>query len=561
MAALPGLQPTAMSETAKLAVLKKCTWFTHHGINDLLLFSRYLHLYQVPAQHTLFEEGDQLAFMCILVKGEVTLIKQSQRGDFRSLAQLEQGQLFGEMALIDGASRTATATTATDCDILILESCDFQQIRKRHPLLGSQLLYAFITTLTSRLRLSDGRLVDLTADYGELEQRSRQALLDKNAELEAALSEARRSNQLKDQFLATISHELRTPMNGIEGALQLIDPDHLPEPDRTHLSVATQSAATMTDMVELLLEHTELLAGKTSLIEETISLPDFFSHLLGHVQQRCDAKALQLVVELAADLPSHVTTDVNRLALIVNQILQNAVKFTNVGEVQVSVHWRPDDAARGLLEISIKDTGIGMDVSLLPELLQGFRQADSRFSRRYEGLGIGLATCRKILDVMQGDMDIHSTPHQGTHVNVRIPMCRSDATAKQPASTNEPVLSRLILIVEDNPVNQLIITKMVKAMGFATLTANDGLQALEALENSTPDLILMDCQMPHLDGYEATQRIRNRTDNKATIPIIAVTANAMARDRERCLAVGMNDYLKKPISKQTLEDKIRAWVA
>jgi CheY-like chemotaxis protein len=327
-------------------------------------------------------------------------------------------------------------------------------------------------------------------------------------------------------------------------------------------------------------------------------LQEFLHDVAALLRQRCDDKHLELTVDIATNLPEFVHTDANRLALIVHQLLQNAVKFTTFGRVTLTARWladnlqqttnntpqqpngEPDDRPEsnphqssrhenGWLEIAIEDTGIGMDVELLPELLKGFRQADSRFSRRYEGLGIGLATCQRILDLMGGELQIQSQRKHGTQVRVRIPMRTLTAIkpipfkplpveAASPGGDNSPPPQ--ILIVEDNPVNQLIIVKMVTAMGYQTLTANDGQQALQLLADKHADLILMDCQMPHMDGFEATQAIRKLPGECAGIPIIAVTANAMARDRERCFEVGMNDYIKKPISKHVLGEKIIHWL-
>lgn len=562
---VPGLSKVNLDKEALLQCMSECAWLNGYPQIDHGVLCDYISLYTLPAGKRIFAEGDEYPFICILLTGSVSIVKESSAGEDQLLGTLHEGQLLGEISLLDNSSRTASAITAEATEMLIISGDSFKCLRKRNPALSETLLSTFINTLTRRLRHTDGKFADLSVEYGALEQRTQQELLKKNLELHEALSKAQESNRLKDEFLATISHELRTPMNGIEGALNLLKRDELDPRHHQIVEVALQSAGSMTCVVEMLLEFAELQAGSGVLLTEALELGPFLSNFVSIFQRRCEDKQLHLNHHFSPSLPSTILVDPNRLSLLLNQILDNAVKFTHQGKITFSASTSLDENNKANLELRISDTGIGIAEEHLVQLFDGFRQVDGRFSRQYGGLGIGLSTSRKIIDLMKGSIRINSTLGAGTEVKILIPMNAIAEKAPSIAVPNVALDQATVLIVEDNPVNQLIIQKIVSSFGARTLLANDGVEALNVIKTSIKNsacinLILMDCQMPRMNGYEASTAIRGLEAPYSTIPIIAVTANAMGKDRNECIASGMNDYLKKPVDRNKLRAKMERWL-
>ena len=574
---VPGLTKVNLDKEALLQSMSECAWLNCYPQIDHAALCNYISLYSLPAGKRIFAEGDEYPFICILHKGSVSIVKESSAGEDQLLGTLQQGQLLGEISLLDNSSRTASAITAEHTEMFIISGDSFTNLRKNNPTLSEKLLSTFINTLTRRLRHTDGKFADLSVEYGALEQRTQQELLKKNLELHDALAKAQESNRLKDEFLATISHELRTPMNGIEGALNLLKRDELDSRHHQIVEVALQSAGSMTCVVEMLLEFAELQAGSGVLLPEALTLEPFLSGFVATFQRRCEDKQLSLKHIFSPTLPKVVLIDPNRLSLLLNQILDNAVKFTHHGEVSFTASAYADNNKKAWLELKITDTGIGIANEHLLQLFEGFRQVDGRFNRQYGGLGIGLSTSRKIIELMKGSIKIDSALNEGTEVRILIPLNVIAENASNIVGPGIPLDQATVLIVEDNPVNQLIIQKIVSGFGARTLLANDGIEALSVLQaNITSNqsshgetdrdsherinLILMDCQMPRMNGYEASAAIRSLPAPYSNIPIIAVTANAMGKDRNECIASGMNDYLKKPVDRIKLKSKMERWL-
>src|SRR5690606_4519811 len=253
--------------------------------------------------------------------------------------------------------------------------------------------------------------------------------------------------------------------------------------------------------------------------------------------------------------PEVLVSDVVRVSQILNNLLDNAIKFTTHGQVEVRIQGELSDPERGDFQLlmHVCDTGIGIEPEILALIFERFRQVEGAFNRGYGGLGIGLAVIKALLDHLDGSIDVESAVGKGSTFRVHIP-CRVQTRQEQavqiatdvPATTN-PVHGLCVLVVEDNAVNLLVLKGLLKKQGFEVLSADNGLQAVELMRSRDVDIILMDCQMPVMDGFEATQQIRALPEPKNRVPIIAVTANAMSQDRERCILVGMNDYTSKPI--------------
>ena len=389
-------------------------------------------------------------------------------------------------------------------------------------------------------------------------------------ELEYRAERLAESNRLKNDFLATISHEFRTPLNGIIGSLELAD-DEKGHTLMANLQDARDSARDMLDLVDNVLTYTELQAGNRILAPETMDLNTLIQTTSDYSRQLCQEKNLTFDLHLDAALPDCIRADVKCIRHAFKALLENAVKFTDHGGIHVSVSM---DVVNQMpcLKIIIKDTGVGMTHNELVRIQNSFGQADSSMQRQYQGLGIGLSLVRAVCHVMQGDISIDSSKHQGTRVTLRIPvqpLGRSELTdvsnmSRQQSMTPIENIRGRALIVEDNTVNQRVLSSMLNRLHIETDVADNGEKALALLLDDNRqyhyDLIFMDCQMPVMDGFEATDKIRSGSFAESDCPIIAVTANAMSGDEQRCLNAGMNDYLSKPVSMAGIKTVVYRWL-
>lgn len=388
-------------------------------------------------------------------------------------------------------------------------------------------------------------------------------------ELEERAERLAESNRLKNDFLATISHEFRTPLNGIIGSLELAGEER-GEALVATLQDARGSAHEMLDLVDNVLTYTELQAGNRILAPETVELAPMLRKAADYVRHQCQEKQLTFELSLATAMPAYIRADIKCIRHAIKALLDNAVKFTPHGRITMAVsisqlHDLP------CLDISITDTGIGMTSAELARIQDYFCQADGSMQRQYQGLGIGLSLVRAVCHCMQGEVQIDSTKHQGTHIRLRLPVQPLGNSDNRPLheSLRAPIITPIehirgrALVVEDNTINQRVLCSMLNRLHLQADVADNGEKALELLKGRRTyhyDLIFMDCQMPVMDGFEATRRIRSGNASEHDCPIIAVTANAMSGDEQRCLDAGMNDYLSKPISMETVKVMVYKWL-
>ncbi len=384
-----------------------------------------------------------------------------------------------------------------------------------------------------------------------------------------ALQASEQSNRLKDEFLATISHELRTPMNGVEGSLQLLRDEPLSSNARDYLESARHSAHDMMVLIDSILGFSEVQSGKLKLDIQPFNLLEEIKSLDQNLKRFAQQKGLQAKTSFHLESHGNYRGDIQRILLIVRNLIDNAVKFTQQGSVMLTVNelrWN-QEAQTSWLEFRVEDTGIGIPEEKFNAIFDAFRQADGSFSRQFGGLGIGLAISKRLAEAMDGTMRVESRAGQGSVFTLQVPLIVDTA---QVTSTPADVLSitpvagqaaqPLILVVEDNNVNQMVLKGILKKLGTRVVTAMNGQEAVEQFESETPDMILMDCQMPVMDGFEATRQIRRLERGERHTPIVAVTANAMSGDRERCLEAGMDDYMKKPVDKEAVKERICQWL-
>lgn len=383
---------------------------------------------------------------------------------------------------------------------------------------------------------------------------------------EQAISSLQESSRLKDEFLATISHELRTPMNGVGGSLDLLKTTGLSGEQTKYVNTASQSASQMMELVSELLEFSEGIADKVQLDIQTVDLHQLLKELSTEYADRCNTKHLEFIFAMEKRTPQFIKADRDRLYQLIEHLLDNAFKFTNSGKVRLSAKLVAEDKGQNAaqIEFQIIDTGIGIKPEIEEKIFEIFSQGDSSFSRQFGGLGIGLAICRKLVENMNGEITLHSTPDEGSTFIVSLPFTLAEnPSVRREEKTKEVSLDRSgvkILVVEDNKVNQTVLCGILRKLGFQTGMANNGQECLDILSEQSFDLILMDCQMPILDGFETTKQIRKGTTQAKNIPIVAVTANVMSHDKELCFESGMDDFLQKPVKKAQIEATISHWL-
>jgi PAS domain S-box-containing protein len=383
--------------------------------------------------------------------------------------------------------------------------------------------------------------------------------------VEEALIEAREqaieSSRLKSEFLASMSHEIRTPMNGVTGMLELLLEEALTEQQRKRVSVALGSAQALLTIINDILDLSKIEAGKLDLAPEWTDVRGLIDDVVGLLRPLAAEKGLHVDGVCAADVPARVLADGGRLRQILLNLAGNAVKFTDEGRVSVGASIVTATRDRVRLQCSVADTGIGIPTDQIPRVFDQFTQLEGAATRRAGGSGLGLSICRKLIDLMGGTIHVSSQPGQGSRFwfDIEVPCASHErvaaATAPQAAADVSRARGARVLLVEDNPVNRQFALAVLKSVGAVVSVAIDGGEAVQMACAEPHDLILMDCQMPVMDGYEATRRIRAAG---ITTPVIALTANAMEGDRDRCTAAGMDDYLAKPIRPDTLRAAVAA---
>ena len=388
-----------------------------------------------------------------------------------------------------------------------------------------------------------------------------------NIGLRLAKEQAEAGNVAKAQFLANMSHEIRTPMTGILGALSLLGCDELSPQQRKLLDTASSSSEALLTLLNEVLDFSKIEAGKLELVNEPMLLRPVLSSIVDLLAPMAQRKGLALSMEFDPSLPARVKGDAGRIRQVLLNLVGNAVKFTDSGHVAVRARREAGGDSRPVMVLEVEDSGIGISPAVLERLFTPFFQADQSDRRRFGGSGLGLVISKRLTEAMGAELSVESAPGQGSTVRLKLPLeVLADAPAAAPAAlagTVSPApLAGKVLLVEDNPVNRMLAVAMLGNLGIEVTEAENGLVALQHLEKSRFDLVLMDCQMPVMDGFEATREIRAREHGAlaARIPIIAVTANALSGDSEQCLQAGMDAYLAKPFTLNTLREAIAPWL-
>jgi len=387
-----------------------------------------------------------------------------------------------------------------------------------------------------------------------------QELTVRNEQLKVETEKAKESDRLKSEFLANMSHEIRTPLAAINGAAYLLDKGSLSEEQRKLCSIIGQSGEQLLLIINDILDLALIEAGEVKLEEKEFSLKETLKRIISGFKLKAKEKGLELKMILPSDLPSKILSDEGKLIQIVSNLITNALKFTERGKVEVKVERLADSK----IQFHIKDTGIGIAEEKLSHIFNKFYQVDGTMTRKYRGTGLGLTIAKDLVDLLGGEIKVKSILGKGSTFSFSFP-CRiskqkvvphKDLAKLKPKIKKKIKKDISILIAEDDEFGYHIIERFLE--GYTISRAKDGKDALEKIEKKSYDLILMDIQMPKMDGLEATRKIREKDSN---LPIIALTAKAMKVDEEKCLEAGCNDYISKPIAPDELIAKVNQYAA
>lgn len=390
-----------------------------------------------------------------------------------------------------------------------------------------------------------------------------------NANALLRTQELEEASRIKGQFLATMSHELRTPLNGVIGFLKQLGKTRLDEQQKDYLHTIDLSARMLLGVINDVLDFSKIEAGKLTIETIEIDLRDFMGEVTLMFAVQAGDKGLDLVCVIDSNVPSRLMGDPLRLTQVLANMLGNAIKFTEHGQVLLEVHLLKETDSEVSLQICVKDTGIGISQKSLERLFQPFVQADATTTRKHGGTGLGLIIARRLVEMMGGNIKVESEVWKGTKFSIQLNLAKQKHELENKQAKLEkfasgkfeslmdgmlakPLLGKRTLIVDDNNINRKLVQLLVAEMGGDFDSAENGVQAVDACSRKAYDLILMDVNMPVMDGLEATKRIRALESGSRKTPIVALTANALPGDKERFIAGGMDDYLSKPINDKAL---------
>ncbi len=403
-----------------------------------------------------------------------------------------------------------------------------------------------------------GKLIDkFNAVLDQVQIRDRMLVKEKER--------AEKATSAKTDFLANMSHELRTPMNGIIATTDLLKETKLNEEQKSLVDLISKSGDDLLDIINEILEFSKIEAGELIFRPIHFSLFDMVSDVTGALGHRANEKGLSMVIESQPNIPEYLIGDPVRIRQVIYNLIGNAIKFTEKGFIIFRMKYEIIEHGKVKLSFEIEDTGIGIPVDKQQHIFKKFTQAEESTTRKFGGTGLGLAISKSLVDIMGGSIGVYSMPGKGStfHFNIELPLGQKPAEEKNIGSKagEKNLMGIKVLVADDMKVNMMVLTSILKKKGCNIDEVVNGCQAVEMVQGNQYDIIFMDCHMPEMDGYQATQLIRKieSTERRGHIPIIAITADALSENQERCFRAGMDDYVSKPFRENRITEVLEKW--
>jgi PAS domain S-box-containing protein len=473
----------------------------------------------------------------------------------RYLDDIKVGSLSDIIGKTDFEITTAeTAELFQRIDQQVLDNNDVVSYEEQETDENGKTRYSSMNRI--QLRASNGKLLGILSAYNDITER-----IDMETELRDAKYSAELASQAKSQFLANMSHEIRTPLNGIMGLIELCLSSELDEQQLAYLKKADLSAKTLLHIINDVLDISKIEAGQVQLEQKNFALDEILVHINSQFVMQADEKGIEFHLRCHGTENLWIIGDPTRLLQILMNLCSNSVKFTEKGSVELVCH-ATQHSAQVSINFEVRDTGIGIQEDILPGLFDSFTQADSSINRKFGGTGLGLAIVKALAEMMAGSLHAQSQLGKGSQFTVKLNLPLGEKSPLSPSvQTNEVGLDgQRILLVEDNEINQIIATEMLIQSGATVECAENGKVALNKMEEQTYDLVLMDIQMPVMDGCATIVNIRQKTQWH-NIPVIALTANVMLHDIEKYKELGFTDHIGKPFERERLLNVIHLHLA
>ena len=529
-------------------------WLTIYG---LAVFSTVIALLYLRQR----QKTKRAAILLKEAKQEVSDIAQLPLSNPNPVIQISESSdiLFINSAAQDLIKNTSGSVISLLQDLS--EHLDSRNVVTREIVIGAN---TFMQVITPSQAGKQTAYIIYFMDISSIKENER-ALIAAKLDAEKLRQEAEHANNARGEFLANMSHELRTPMNGIIGLSDMLAEADLPEEHQEMAKVVNSSARSLLILLNDILDFSKIEAGELSIETIPFSLHEVISRMEVLHKSVALSKGLMFSTNVSADVPVYVESDPARLQQILNNLISNALKFTEEGRVNIEVNGSEQDNNNYLLEITVQDTGIGIPQEKQQQIFEKFQQAENSTSRKYGGTGLGLAITKDLLEMMGGSIAIKSQVGQGTSFYIKLLVKMAEMPTEQnnarPAKDILFQNASRIMIVDDHPVNLLYMRKTLNKLGIQNFAeAKNGREALDLFQKDRFDLILMDCQMPDMDGFEASREIRRLEDNRNKPVIIAVTADAMKGAEEKCKAAGMDGYISKPVERERLSQILKTWL-